>query len=224
MRRLVIFGAGKIADEAYFYFTHDSPYEVVAFTVDAAHIQAPHKWGLPVVPFEEAAQRFPPADHDMFVAIGYHQLNALRAQKYLSCKASGYNMASYISSRAANFGNVEPGDNCFILEHVTLQPCSRIGSNVFIWSGNHIGHHAHVRDHCYIAGHVVVSGGAVIEPYCFVGVNATIGHEVTIGEASFLGAGVVVTKNAASGSVYIRKDTPRFRLDAQSFLRLTRMK
>ena len=34
MARLVIFGAGDIARLAHFYFTRDSPHEVVAFTVD----------------------------------------------------------------------------------------------------------------------------------------------------------------------------------------------
>ena len=33
---LVIFGGGEIAQLAYFYFSTDSEYEVVAFTVDAA--------------------------------------------------------------------------------------------------------------------------------------------------------------------------------------------
>ena len=31
---LILFGAGDIAELAYFYFTNDSAYEVVAFTVD----------------------------------------------------------------------------------------------------------------------------------------------------------------------------------------------
>ena len=36
MKPLVIFGTGDIARLAHFYFTHDSPHDVVAFTVDAA--------------------------------------------------------------------------------------------------------------------------------------------------------------------------------------------
>ena len=49
MSKIVIFGAGKIADEAYFYLTNDSPHEVVAFTVDGEHLGATEKLGLPVV-------------------------------------------------------------------------------------------------------------------------------------------------------------------------------
>ena len=51
MSKIVIFGAGKIADEAYFYLTNDSPHEVVAFTVDREHLNPSQKLGLPVVAF-----------------------------------------------------------------------------------------------------------------------------------------------------------------------------
>ena len=224
MSKIVIFGAGKIADEAYFYLTNDSAHDVVAFTVDREHLPANEKLGLPVVAFEDVVDRYPPADFKMFVAVGYQDLNKLRARKYEEAKAKGYELISYVSSRASNFGNVEIGDNCFVLEFVTIQPCSKIGNNVFIWSGNHIGHHASVGDHCYIAGNVVISGNTRVEPYCFIGVSATLGHEIIVGADSFIGAGSLITKNVAPGSVFIVPDTPKFRLDAASFLRLTKMK
>jgi len=223
MSKVIIFGAGKIADEAYFYLTNDSPHEIVAFTVDSAYLTARENHGLPVIPFEEIQEQYPPVDHKMFVAVGYQDLNRFRARKYAEAKAKNYELISYISSRAANLGNVEVGDNCFVLEFATIQPCSRIGNDVFIWSGNHIGHHATIGDHCYIAGNAVISGNTRIGPYCFVGVSATIGHEVTIGAASFIGAGCLITKNAEEKSVYISPDTPKFRLDSSAFLRLTKM-
>ncbi len=180
--------------------------------------------GPPVVAFEEVAAKYPPGEFKMFVAVGYQNLNKFRAQKYEEAKARGYELISYVSSRAANVGGVEIGDNCFILEFAVIQPCAQVGSNVFLWSGNHVGHHARVGDHCYIAGNVVISGSTVVEPYCFLGVSATIGHEVTVGEGSFIGAGTLITKNVAPQSVYVIPDTPKFRLDAPTFLRLTKMK
>lgn len=224
MSKVVIFGAGKIADEAYFYLTNDSPHEIVAFTVDGACLTEAYKLGLPVVPFEEVERKYPAGDFKMFVAVGYQDLNRFRAQKYQECRARGYELVSYVSSRAANFGGVEVGDNCFVLEFAVIQPCAKIGSDVFVWSGNHIGHHASIGDHCYIAGNVVVSGNTRIEPYCFVGVSATLGHEITVGRESFIGAGSLVTKNVEAKSVYISSDTPKYRLDSATFLRLTKMK
>lgn len=224
MSKVVIFGAGKIADEAYFYLTNDSPYEIVAFTVDGQFITQKEKLGLPVVPFEDVTRLYAPNDFKMFVAVGYQDLNKFRARKYEEAKGAGYELVSYVSSRASNFGKVEIGDNCFVLEFVTIQPCSRIGNNVFIWSGNHVGHHASVGDHCYVAGNVVISGNTRIEPYCFLGVSATLGHEITVGSESFIGAGSLITKNVEPKSVYITPDTPKFRLDSSAFLRLTKMR
>ena len=57
---LVIFGTGDIAQLAHYYFSHDSDYEVVAFTVDAAYVKEPTFLNLPVVPFESVAQSHAP--------------------------------------------------------------------------------------------------------------------------------------------------------------------
>jgi sugar O-acyltransferase (sialic acid O-acetyltransferase NeuD family) len=221
---VVIFGAGKYAEVAHAYFTSDTPHEVVAFTVDRAHRSETEKCGLPVVAFEDLEGRYPPRRVKMFVAIGYQDLNRLRARKYEACKAKGYELVSYVSSRASIVGRVDLGDNCLVLEHAVIQPGSRIGNDAFIWSGNLIGHHATVGDHTYVAGGVVVSGHTTVEPYCFLGVHATIGHEVTIGRESFVGAGSLVTRDVAAKSVYVVPDTPKYRLDSASFLQITKMR
>lgn len=223
MSKIVVFGTGKIADVAYLHLTHDSPHEVVAFTVDGAYLDREEMFGLPVLPFETVHERYPPDEFRMFVAIGYHDLNRVRARKYEEARARGYELISYVSSRASNVADVEIGDNCFVLDGAVLQPCSRLGSNVFVWAGNHVGHHATVGDHCYVAGQVVISGGAVLEPYCFVGVNSTIGHEVTIGSESFIGAATLVTRSAPPKSVFVAPNTPKYRLDSDAFLKLTTM-
>ena len=224
MSKVVIFGTGKYADQVYFYLKNDSPHEAVAFTVDKAYLTKTDFMDLPVVPFEEVQKSYPPDSFMMFIAVGYHDLNRFRAQKYDQAKAMGYSLISYVNSRASNFGDVEIGDNCLVLENAVIQPLTKIGNDVFIWSGNHIGHHAQVGDHCYIAGQVMIGGSSVIEPNCFIGMNATIGHEVIIGRESLIGAGTLITKNAPPKSVYIIPDTPKFRLDSDSFLKLTKMR
>lgn len=224
MSKVVIFGTGKIADVVYFQLTNDSPHEVVAFIADGAYLKKSEMFGLPVVPFEDVQNKYPADDFKMLIAVGYQGLNKFRAQKYDEAKTKGYELISYVSSRASNFGQVEIGDNCLILENAVIQPCSRVGSNVIIWSSNHIGHHASVGDHCFIAGQVIIGGSTIIEPYCFIGVNAAIGHEITIGRESFIGAGTLITKNVEPKSVYIAQDTAKYRLDSSAFLRLTKMK
>lgn len=100
---LVIFGSGDIAQLAHYYFTRDSEYEVVAFTVDRDYASVSEFCGLPLVAFDEVAQRFPPESHAMFVALAYAKLNGVRKEKYLAAKALGYELASYVSSHATVF-------------------------------------------------------------------------------------------------------------------------
>jgi sugar O-acyltransferase (sialic acid O-acetyltransferase NeuD family) len=208
-RDIVIFGSGQIAEVANFYFEHDSDYNVVAFTADREFIQEDSYLGRPLVAFEEVAQRYTPASHGMFIAVSYSGLNALRAQKFAEAKAMGYELVSYVSSRATTFPDLRHGSNCFILEDNTIQPFARIGDDVTLWSGNHIGHHSVIEDHCFLASHIVVSGGVEIGAYCFVGVNVTIRDHVKVGAKCILGAGTLLLADAEEGGVYSPVATER---------------
>jgi sugar O-acyltransferase (sialic acid O-acetyltransferase NeuD family) len=200
---LVIFGSAEMAELARYYFDNDSDYRVVAFTVDDAYADADQFQGLPLLPFSEAVKRFPPAEYGMHVALSYARLNQLRQEKYLQAKAAGYRLASYLCSRSVSWPDLVLGDNCFVLENQTLQPTVRIGNNVMIWSGNHIGHGSTIADHAYISSHVVISGHCRIGERCFLGVNATIKDFTQIGNDSFVGMGASVTADMAAGSVAI---------------------
>jgi len=203
MARLVIFGTGDIGRLAHYYFTHDSPHEVVAFTVDRTYRQGDTFLSLPLVDFEEVVDRYPPAEYQMFIAISYARMNRVRASKYAQAKALGYKLASYVSSRCTFLTEYEVGDNCFILEDNTIQPFVRIGNNVTLWSGNHIGHESTIGDHVFIASHVVVSGHCNIGPYCFIGVNATLRNSVTVAPETLIGAGAIIMKNTVEKGVYL---------------------
>jgi len=207
-KKLVIFGAGDIAQVAHYYFSTDSDYDVVAFTVDAAYITESELCGLPIVAFEDVAKNYPSDFYDFFVALSYSKLNALRKEKFLAAKARGYKLASYVSSRATML-NGKIGENCFILEDNTVQPFAEIGNNVTLWSGNHIGHHSLIRDHTFIASHVVISGGVEVGEQCFVGVNATLRDHIKIGNKCVVGAGALLLADAAPEGVYMGTATDR---------------
>jgi sugar O-acyltransferase (sialic acid O-acetyltransferase NeuD family) len=211
-RPLVIFGTGQIAQLAHYYFTSDSDYEVLAFTADAAFVSESSFCGLPVVPFEELVDRYPPQSCNFFVALSYSRLNALRKEKYLAIRQMGYPLASYISSRATVLTGAVAGDNCFILEDNTVQPFVMIGHNVTLWSGNHVGHHSTIKDHCFVASHVVISGGVEIGEQCFVGVNATFRDHITIGARCVIGAGALMLADAEPDGVYMGIASERSRI------------
>lgn len=209
MKKLVIFGSGDIAQLAHFYFTIDSSYQVVAFTVDADYLDAATFCDLPVVPFEELTVLYPPDEHELFIALSYSKINALRKEKFLAAKALGYRLPSYVSSHATILNQGQIGENCFIFEDNTIQPFVRIGNNVTLWSGNHIGHHSVLKDHCFIASHVVVSGGVEVGEQCFIGVNATLRDHIKVGERCVLGAGTLLLADAEPDGLYIGTATER---------------
>ena len=208
-RPLIIFGTGDIAELAHYYFTNDSNYKVVAFTVDRDYVSGNRFCNLPVIPFDEIKTSHPPDRSSMFVALSYSKLNSIRKAKYTEAKSLGYHLSSYVSSHATVLNEGRIGENCFILEDNTIQPFVTIGNNVTLWSGNHIGHHSNIRDHCFIASHIVVSGGVEIGESCFIGVNATLRDHIKIGDKCIIGAGVLLLSDAEPGGVYIGQATPR---------------
>lgn len=203
MAKLVIFGAGQIAEIARFYFEHDSQLKVAAFTVDASYLRETSFGGLPVVPFEEVARLFTPREHQIFVALSYTRVNTVRAEKLAKAEELGYHAASYVSSRATVWPGLEVGPNSFVLEDNTIQPFVRIGRNVTIWSGNHLGHHATIGDHVFIASHAVISGAVTVGDYSFIGVNATIRDNVKIGRSCVIGAGSLILQDTKDFEVYM---------------------
>jgi sugar O-acyltransferase (sialic acid O-acetyltransferase NeuD family) len=126
-------------------------------------------------------------------------MNALRTRLYVEAKQKGYASASYISSRAFVWRNCRIGEHCFIFENNVIQPFVKIGNNVILWSGNHIGHHSTIKDHCFISSHVVVSGFVEVGESCFLGVNSTVANNITIGDRSLIGASAVVLGDVEDG-------------------------
>jgi sugar O-acyltransferase (sialic acid O-acetyltransferase NeuD family) len=142
----------------------------------------------------------------MFIAVGYVHLNRTRETFYHEAKRKGYRLLTYVSSKATVWSH-DIGDNCFVLEDNTIQPFVKIGNNVVMWSGNHIGHHSTIQDHCFLSSHVVISGHVQVGPYCFIGVNAAIRENICLGESCIIGAGALIMKSTKDREVYIGKRT-----------------
>jgi sugar O-acyltransferase (sialic acid O-acetyltransferase NeuD family) len=211
MKPLVIFGAGDIARLADFYFSRDAGREVAAFTVDRDFRDQPEFRGRPFVDFDDLEARYPPSAYDLFVALSYRGMNALRARKCEEGRRRGYALATYVSSRCSMLTEEPPGDNCFILEDNTVQPFVTIGNNVTLWSGNHIGHDSVIEDNCFVSSHVVISGHVRVGAFCFIGVNATLRNSITLAPRTLVGAGAILMKDTAEGDVFVAERTPVFK-------------
>jgi sugar O-acyltransferase (sialic acid O-acetyltransferase NeuD family) len=201
-KKLVIVGDSAFAEIAREYFDHDSEYQVVAHSVEQPYLKRTELHGLPVVPFETLEQQFSPANHHVYVATAYTQLNRLRTRLANTAREKGFALASYVSSRAFVWRNVSLGEHVFIFEDNTVQPFVKIGNNVVLWSGNHIGHHSVVRDNVFISSQVVVAGFCDVGENSFLGVNATLANNLTLARDNWLGPNTVIMKNTEPGALF----------------------
>ena len=202
-KEVILFGVGQLASLAHFYFKHDSNYTVAGFTVDADYLDADTFEGLPVVAFEDVEHRFSPHTYEMFIPISFKRMSHARREKYEEAKKKGYTLASYVSSKATTWPDLDIGDNCFIFEDNTIQPYVKIGNNCILWSGNHIGHHSVIKDHVFITSHVVISGACTIENHCFFGVNATVRDETIVAEATLVGMGANILHDTKPYEIHL---------------------
>lgn len=208
MSRVVVFGTGSFAEVVTFYLEHDSPHEVVAYTVDepgAAEFN-----GRPLVAFAEVAAAYPPGEHELFVAVGYRDVNRVREVKCGEARVLGYSLLTYVCSKATTWPDLTIGDNGFVFEANVIQPFVTIGDGVVLWSGNHIGHHARIGNYCFITSHVVVSGHTRIGDRSFVGVNATLRDAIEIGDSNVIGAGAIVMRSTQEREVWVPERTKLF--------------
>lgn len=216
-KQAVVFGTGSFAQVVRFLLDRDSDYRVVAYTVSQDSVTTDAVDGLPVVAFENVEEQFSPDDHEMFVAIGYAQMNKVRQRFCEEAKGKGYRLLTYLSSKATHWGDTALGENVFIFEDNTLQPFVTIGDGAVLWSGNHIGHHSTIGPYCFITSHVVVSGHVQVGGHSFVGVNATIRDDISLGSANLIGAGAVILKPTADGEVYPTQRTKPTDRDSSHF-------
>ena len=202
-KKLVIVGNTSNARLARYYFDIDSDYEVAAFAVNKEYIKEESFEGLPLTALEDIEKKYPVSEYELFIAVGYTDMNKIREKLYYYCKEKGYTLANYISSRCSFLTQFPTGDNCFILEDNTIQPYVRIGNNVVLWSGNHIGHDVKIEDHNFISSHVVISGFVTVKRNCFIGVNATLRDAITIAPETLIAAGAIIMKDTEEKGVYL---------------------
>lgn len=203
MAKIIIFGVNDFAELAHYYLTTDSEHEVIAFSVDKDYMPERKVFnGLPVVEFENIEEYYSVDEFLFFAPMAPSEMNRLREKIYYSIKRKGYHLINYISSRATILSKFE-GDNCFVLEDNTIQPFVKLGSNLVLWSGNHIGHHSIIEDHVMFTSHVVLSGHCHVKKYAVLGVNSAIRDGVIINEGTFVGMGSSIVKNTEPWMVYV---------------------
>lgn len=221
MSKIIIFGTGKIAEVIYYYFSRCAEIQVCGFTINQEYRKKIAWSDLPVVDFESIENHFPPDEYIMFVALGYQDMNQLRADRCAEAKNKGYKLFTFIDPKSNVPDDFQYGENCFVMTNQNIQPRVSIGNNVFIWSGVTIGHHTQIDDNCWLTSAANIAGNVVIGKNCFIGINATLVDSITIDEYCLLGASTLISKSLPKESVVMNRDTELSRLNSKQFLTLS---
>ena len=198
------------------YLNEDSDHEVVAFTATTDRITEKFFSGLPLVPFETVATLYPPSRHRMFVAVGYTGMNRLRSHFYVEARSLGYELISYVSSRAL-VRSPSVGDNSCILDGAIIEPFATIGNDVIVWSGAHVSHHSTVGDHSFLGPGVTIASNSSVGRHCFLGVNATVRDSVSIADDCLIGAGALVLRDISPRQVLVADESRPYPGDIERF-------
>ena len=200
MKPVIIFGNLASASTSKYYLETDSPYQVLAFTVDELHLTASKYEGLNVIPFDKIHKEFPPNEVSFLFPAGYQHdnprnTNIFRRSRYELIKSLGYEFISYISSKAIVASNAQLGDNVLIYEGAIVQPFVQIGNNTIIRSGVNVGHHCTVGDHSFVSAEVTIGSKTQIGTQVFVGLNSTISNSIKVADSAFIGANSFINRD-----------------------------
>lgn len=222
MKKIVVFGVSKISEVLYqtVQSDMDADISIVAFCVDDKYRTDDSKYGIPVVSFEKVQELYSPKEYEMIVAIGYHNMNRIRAEKCKEARDKGYSLPGYVYGGVMKTEDVKLGENVIILNDVCIGPGSVIDDNTVAFAGSIVSHHARIGKHNWITSGTVIGGNTTTGDNCFFGIGSTIGHNIKIGNMNFIGQNAVITKNTDENGVYILPDTPRYRLDTEKFMKL----
>lgn len=209
IKPLIVFGAGVISEVAIGELKSRG-FEVDLVCVDEGFLGGAGSKYRNLVPVTKIKKLAPPETHDAFVAVGYQDLNRLRAAKVTQLKALGYRLVSCGAGLAG-------GQNSLVAQSSTVQAKATIGENTFVWSEATVGHHSKIGDDSWISSGATIGGKCWVGEGCFVGLGAVVTHEVKVGARSIIGAGAVVNRDLPEESVVLSPISPVHRMRASQF-------
>ena len=210
MKDIIIYGIGPLAKLMNYYFTNDSQYNVIGFTVDKEYIKSNEYNGKPVVIFDEVANHYHPNDYLMFVAIGYNNM-LNRALLYNKAKAKGYSLVNYISSNANISNDLIIGDNNVLMQGVTVEPFIKVGNNNIFWSNTLLGHDLKIGNHNYISACCLLGGNCTFGNKIFVCNSVSTINGLKIDDNSTLYPGAVIYKNVGIDTHWLGNPAKKIR-------------
>ena len=205
MRRepVVVFGTGTFPTAFAELVRDEGDLEPVAFCVDRAYATGDEHEGLPLVPFDEVVDRFPPRTCRAIVPLGYLRMTEFRAEVCARFEELGYALTPWISRRANVWSRLEPGPNTIVMPGATVLPYATLGRDVAVRPNAVVSHHCRIEDHVTLANGAVLGGLSRIGHHSWLGLGAVVRNGVTVAPYTFVGAGAVLVTDTHEDGIYV---------------------
>lgn len=207
MKDLIILGAGFTGSLFRGYICETTERKVVAFAASKDFCNDLQFEGLPLITDDDIEKKFPPAQVEIVLALGYRDMNKVRMEKYLKFKKKGYDFYSYIHPSAIIHKTVKLGEGNLIYPGVIIGKDVIIGNANNIHQGCNFAGDIIIENYNHFAPGIHLAGFVQVKNNSFFGIASTVIPHVVIEDKTLIGAGAVITKNTEKNGVYVPAHT-----------------
>lgn len=202
MKNIIVLGVNEYSEYVYYTMLREKYNNIVAFSSYKDIIDRKEFCGLPVYPMENLSEFFDVSEFSVLIAIGYTKMNSRREKAYNDCVKRGYDIFTYVSSRAI-CDTDDIGSGCIIMPTAYVPPCTKIGKCNIINMGTYITHTGVIGDFNWFAATIVMGGNIKMGSNCFIGMGCTLKNGINVGSKTFLGAGSYLSSDSEEGKAYL---------------------
>lgn len=194
--------------------------EVVGQFVEKDYLEKSSTLEPKALELNQLFERHPPDSCEVFVAIGYQELNQHRKRVSDLVESRGYRLTTLVSPLASVSTSADVSSGCFVGPFVDIQPEARVGKGSFIWASSIVGHGSEVGEFAWVSAQSAIGGDARIGRMSFLGLGAVISHNVQIGASCFVGASSLTAKDLEDSSALLSPSSTVFRGAARRVVQL----
>lgn len=219
-RKIFIVGASTLAAILHEEFIVSQGEDFGGFVADdpAKHESRSFN-GHPIVSFEYLRSEIY-SKIELLMGVGYSGLNGHRKRLFEALSADGFNFGTRIHPTAYVSNSASVGQGSIIMAGSVVEPGAIVRDNSFIGSNCTVAHDSEIGSHCWLASGSVIAGNCSIGDRTFVGVKSAITDNVRVGAKSFLGAGAIIARDTAEGSVWLSRGAEKIRFSSEEYVRV----
>lgn len=175
-----------------------------AFVVDDTYFVPNEEYfGIPVISQSTFVKICPPCEGEIFVTVGYSNMNHNRkiiCEKFMGL---GYKLGTYVHPSALIDSDSKIGGGSLIFQLVEIDAFSNIGIGNILLPKVHISHEAKIGDYNYFGPCACFCGNVTLGNQCFIGANACIKNGVKIYDKCLVGASSYVAHDLEEERVIV---------------------